>query len=139
MGVKLCKDRKLIISGLLGISIAVLFFPWFYFSRYIDYSNGWQNVAHAPFIPAGLVAAIFLVWKSKWSSFIVLLIALLSCLYLFFTWHIQTITGELNLRVSYETVHYGFYITFIASLLAMVTYIDYNIILKNLTIVRKRK
>ncbi|MBM7553095.1 CHASE2 domain-containing sensor protein [Thalassobacillus pellis] len=119
------QTRKWPISILLIISCIGLFCPWFYFSPEIDYTSGWHWVAAAPTIFIGLVGALMFIWKSRWVSFAALSMVPLSCVYLFFSWHVPTITGELSFRISYENTHYGFYVTLLASLLAMPFYINF--------------
>ncbi|WP_371025313.1 hypothetical protein LZ906_004390 [Paraclostridium ghonii] len=109
------------------ISIVGLFLPWFFFDSDIDYTNGlvWLS---SPLLSTGILSSIFLIFIKKRSkvvniaNFISLLLIPLSCIYLFFSWHIMTITGELDILVSFSTAHYGFYVTTISSLIATVLY-----------------
>lgn len=118
---------KKIIIGLILISIIGLFLPWFFFDSDVDYTNGlvWLS---SPLLSIGILSSMFLIFIKRRSkvvniaNFISLLLIPVSCVYLFFTWHIMNITGELDIIVSFNTAHYGFYITTISSLIATVLY-----------------
>ncbi|MFD1019699.1 hypothetical protein ACFQ2J_11000 [Thalassobacillus hwangdonensis] len=118
------------ITGVLvGISLLGLFFPWFYFNADVDYSNGWRWMAAVPTVLIGIVAGFILLWQKRRSKKInlltlaALLIIPLSCMYGFFTWHVPTVTGEISFQTSFEHTHFGFYLTMISSLLAVVLYL----------------
>ncbi|MEG0372160.1 MAG: hypothetical protein RR645_07695 [Clostridium sp.] len=119
--------RKLVII-LLSISVFGFFLPWFYFSKSVDYSTGWNFVLNSPIIIVGLFASSILIsipnhTKGQYiSTLIFLSIIPITCIYLFFTWHVLTITGKIELETSLSTTHYGFYITLISSSLATIVY-----------------
>lgn len=118
---------KKIIIGLILISIVGLFLPWFFFDSNVDYTNGlvWLS---SPLLSIGIVSSTVLIFIKKRSkiinitNFISLLLIPVSCIYLFCTWYIMTITGKFDIMVSLNTAHYGFYITTISSLIATVLY-----------------
>ncbi|SCJ90585.1 Uncharacterised protein [uncultured Eubacterium sp.] len=114
--------NKLILV-LLFFSVVGLFLPWLYFDRSVDYTTGLDFLV-APLFFSGLVGSIVLSLLRERSQMvnIVNLVALLlipsSCIFQFLTWHVMTITGKIDLSVSFSTAHCGFYLTFFSSLTA---------------------
>jgi hypothetical protein len=47
-------------------------------------------------------------------------------------WRILAITVKLDIAISFKTAHYGFYITFVSSLIASILYFRNYIINKNI-------
>lgn len=125
------KYRQIIIRFIL-ISVIGLFLPWFFFDKEVDYNNGlvWLS---SPLLSISFLVSIILILVEKRTkiinvaNFISLLLIPVSCIYLFCTWHIMYITGEFNLMISFNTAHYGFYITTISSLIATILYSSYMI------------
>lgn len=120
-------NRKMIIVFLI-ISIVGIFLPWFYFEKTVDFSTGSSWCLNIGFLLGyiGSFSFIFVDERSKEiniCNLIFLILIPLTCIYLFFTWHIETITGELDFRTSIETAHYGFYITLISSTVSTIIYL----------------
>jgi len=121
-------NYKKIVGVLLLISLVGLFLPWFFFDKNVDYANGLMWLLSLPLLGISFFTSIILLFVKKRSkiidiiNFIFLLLIPLSCIYLFFTWHILTITGTVDIIASFNTAHYGFYITFISSLIATILY-----------------
>lgn len=122
----------------LVISITGLFLPWFFFSWTEDYSNGFGCMN--PGMMLGYLGSLGLciiipikkdLENLELLNFLCLILIALSSLYEFFTWHIETVTGNLNLRVSIENAHYGFYISLISIVFSIAIYI-YNLIKKRI-------
>lgn len=113
---------KLILVLLLG-SIAGLFLPWLYFDRNVDYARGLDFLI-APLFFAGMIGSCVLCLLKERDNtvnvfnLIALALVPISCVHQFLTWHVMTITGRIDLSVSFSTAHFGFYMTFFCSLAA---------------------
>lgn len=113
------KNKK-VISIFLFISIVGLFLPWFFFDKDVDYTNGLYWLSYTPLLLISLFTSIIILLINKVSKtinvifFLSSLLVSVSCIYLFFTWHILNITGQIDVMVSLKNTHYGFYITFIS-------------------------
>lgn len=129
---------KISVTILFIISIIGLFLPWFFFSKTEDYSNGlsWLNIGMIIGYLGTMLTSI-IIWIKKgtvdteWANFVFMILILVSTIYEFFTWHIETITGSMNIRISIEYTHYGFYVTLISTIFAITIY-SYNIIRKRI-------
>ncbi|KMT21588.1 hypothetical protein [Clostridium cylindrosporum] len=129
---------RIAITILLIISIVGLFLPWFFFSRTEDYSNGWSwmNICMIIGYVGSLVSSAMIFMKKgsvdiEMLNFLCMILIIISCIYEFLTWHVETITGSMNLRISIENTHYGFYVTLISISLAVIVYI-YNLMRKRI-------
>ena len=118
-----------IIIVFIFISIIGLFLPWFFFEKSMDYAIGWNFIEFYPNIFIGIIfSLIFIVFNDisrllNIITLIWLLVTPISCIYVFFTWHVLNITGKIDLSVSFSTAHYGFYITFISSCISLFLYL----------------
>ena len=129
---------RTIITILIITSIIGLFLPWFFFSKTEDYRNGLacMNIGMIIGYTGVITSNSMILMKKKsvdveMSNFICMIVIIISALYGFFTWHIETITGSMNLRISIETTHYGFYVTIISLTLSVGIYI-YNLVKKRI-------
>lgn len=119
------KNKKLI-SIFLFISILGLFLPWFFFDKDVDYTNGLHWLAYTPLLLISLVTSVAILLINKVSKtikiifFLSIMLVSVSCVYLFFTWHILNITGQIDVMISLENTHYGFYITFLSAFIVTI-------------------
>ncbi|MEF9952298.1 MAG: hypothetical protein RR840_02280 [Clostridium sp.] len=112
--------------GFMILSLLGIFGPWFYFVKSVDYRTGWGT--DIAFIIVGFFIYFLMIWINDCDKRIRItvlvgnLIVITSCIYEFLTWHIMTITGELDLRVSFTTTHWGFYMTLICAVVSSIIY-----------------
>ncbi|MEF9934746.1 MAG: hypothetical protein RSA01_05130 [Clostridium sp.] len=126
---------KALSAFFMGISIIGLFGPWLFFAHSVDYRTGIQSQPGIMFVGYTLFF-IFIYLKGEEAYIRVTTtigagMVVIGCIYDFLTWHIMTITGEFNLRVSFSTAHDGFYLTFITSIISLIIY-TYGCITKKL-------
>ena len=95
----------------------------------MDYAIGWNFAKFYPSIFIGMVfSLIFIIFNDIYRllniiTLLLLLVTPISCIYVFLTWHVLTITGKIDLAVSFSTAHYGFYVTFISSVISVLLYL----------------
>lgn len=117
------------------ISIIGFFLPWFYFEESVDYRTGlpWLN---NPFLIGCYICSIsFKILEMNIESLIPTLIIFVYEIYVFFTWHVLTITGKIDIKISFLTAHYGFYISLLSLFIAII--INLVIIIKKNKIKKK--
>lgn len=113
-------NKNNLILFFLIISIIGFFLPWFYFEKSVDYRTGlpWLN---NPFLIGCYICSIFFtILRMNIESGISTLLIFIYEIYIFLTWHVMTITGEINIKTSFSTAHYGFYISFLSLLIALI-------------------
>ncbi|CEK34504.1 hypothetical protein UMC2_37151 [[Clostridium] sordellii] len=129
---------KKLIFALLIISGLGVFLPWFFFDKNVNYTNGIVWIFNSPIMLLSFISSSILLRQKNNSiffrlfTFVSLLLIPINCFYLFLTWHILAITGKLDIVISFRTAHYGFYITFISSLIATILYF-FNYVAKTST------
>lgn len=103
-----------IIMLFIFISIIGFFLPWFYFEKSVDYKTGIWWLKN-PIVILGYFLYVSLIFlEKKRVALLIIIFIIIYLVYVFFTWHILTITGELNINTSISTIHYGFYVTLIS-------------------------
>lgn len=125
-------STKKITLILLSVSFIGFFMPWFYFSKSVDYSIGLTWLSNIGFILGYFGSIVFVLINEKSKAIRVCTLIFLSflpitCIYEFFTWHIQTITGGPSIRASFQSTHYGFYVTLISTSIAFIINLIYFI------------
>ncbi|MEF9935530.1 MAG: hypothetical protein RSA01_01510 [Clostridium sp.] len=103
-----------------------MFMPWFSFNEPIVYTQE-VNYFFSPLTVWIIISGILLFssGNSKGkviATFTFLSLVPLTCIYLFLTWHMLLISGEANIVDSLVSNHYGFFVTFISSLINVIIY-----------------
>lgn len=106
------KNNKNILIFLGLVNIILLFLPWLGFSSETA-KIGWSCVIRNPLFLIGIVFMVIVIFIPTYRNTItkagVWLIPI-SYIYVFLTWHVQTITGEVNLKTSLEAAYPWFFI-----------------------------
>lgn len=116
----------------LGISVIGFFLPWFYFEESVDYSTGVGYLGDIGFI-IGYIGSFILVLINEKSKtigairLIFLSILTLTCIYCFIMFPMNLFTGDINLKIGFESLnssmnstHYGFYITLTGIIISLI-------------------
>ena len=128
--------KKIILSVLFIISFAPMLLNQYGSARGVQEISGLINL----FNPIGIISTILFiigVWIpfknkriNKILGFIGVLGIVISEIYNFFTWHVNTITGEISFQNSINFVFPEFYIGLVISLVMVIAYIITEKVLK---------
>ncbi|MEF9951114.1 MAG: hypothetical protein RR840_02440 [Clostridium sp.] len=118
--------RKNVLTALYSSTVLGLFLPWFNLGTDLSDSHA-LNYIFSPLTVWIIISGIllFLPGNSKGqviSTFAFLSLIPLTCLYYFLTWHMLLLTGEANIIHSLASKHYGFFLTFVSSLILVMVY-----------------
>jgi len=121
--------RKFIMTGMLTGSLLTMFWPWFGGTRGVQTISG-LILLENPIALTCMILAYIGIWSDYGKNSEILgMIGLLGIavmeIYEFFTWHIITITGHFDLRLSIEWCYPEFYIALFSMIMTLLIYKKY--------------
>ena len=118
--------RKIIMSIVLTISLLTMLLPWFGGYRGVSEVSGFILLDN-PIVFACIILAYVGIWtnlgrNSEILGSIGIIGIMVMEIYEFLTWHILTITGRFDLRVSFDWCYPEFYMALLCIVLTFVIY-----------------